>query len=192
MIQKIAAKYSYAFLDDLKQEDKQAQSVVSAAPNKPAYNIDDSNVNVWIFQANPERYDILNALADPEVLQRYTWQVNQHKERIKKGDMGLVWMSGKEAGIYGVADIVSNPEISGETAAEEVYWIDDKDKGKKILRVTLTNRILLINSPIYRHELKADERLDHLSILKMPQGTNFPVAPDEWRVIKDLINARIK
>lgn len=192
MIQKIAAKYSYTFLDDLRQEDKQAHPVVTGAMNKAAYNVDDSFANVWIFQADPKRYDILNALSDPEILQKYTWQVNQHKKRIKKGDIALVWMSGKEAGIYGVAEIVSNPEIMGETPAEEKYWIDDKDKGTKTLRVTLINRMLLINGPVYRHELKSIEGLEHLSILKVAQGTNFPVAPDEWRVIKDLINAGIK
>jgi hypothetical protein len=191
MIQKIAAKYKYTFLDQLEQEDKQVPPIVTATTSKAASNSDDSLTNVWIFQADPKRYDILNALSDPEV-QHFGWQVNQHKKDIKKGDVALIWMSGKDAGIYSVADIASNPAIIGETPAEAKYWVDDKDRGIESLGVLLENRVVLINEPIYRDELKQIAILKRLSILNMARGTNFPVAADEWQAIKALINTRSK
>jgi len=187
LIQKVANKYNYKFLDDLKQQDNKMQPVISPKINTEDFQIDDSPVNVWVFQANPTRYDIFNALSDPEV-QRYHWQVNQNINKIKKGDIALIWMSGKEAGIYAVAEIASNPSKMGESPAEEKYWLSNEDRGVERLRVELINKTVLINSPVYRYELKAIEELKNLSILRVAQGTNFPVAPAEWYVIKELID----
>jgi hypothetical protein len=83
LIQKVAAKYNYTFLDDLKEEDKKALPVLSPEINRSDFEINDSLVNTWIFQADPKRYDILNALSDPEV-QRHNWQVNQQKRRSRR------------------------------------------------------------------------------------------------------------
>ncbi len=191
LIQKVATKYNYTFLDDLKGENPKRPSVMSAEITRTDFNIESSLVNTWIFQANPQRYDILNALADPAV-QRYNWFVSRHKSKIKKGDVGLIWMSGNDAGIYAVAEIISDPAIMGETPAEDKYWINNEDRGKNKMRVELINKIVLINSPVFRHELKSIEGLRDLSILRIPRGTNFPVTLHEWNVIKGLINSRIK
>jgi predicted RNA-binding protein with PUA-like domain len=191
LIQQVANKYNYKFIDDLKQQDNKTQPVISQKINTQDFQIDDSLVNVWVFQANPTRYDVFNALSDPEV-QRHHWQVNQNINKIKKGDIALIWMSGKEAGIYAVAEIASDPSIMGDTPAEEKYWLSNEDKGVERLRVELINKTVLINRPVYRYELKAIEELKNLSILRVAQGTNFPVSPIEWYVIKELIDNKIK
>lgn len=191
LIQKIASKYNYTFLDDVKQQDYKESPVITHKTNTAKLQIDDTFVNIWMFQANPSRYDVLNALSDPGI-QKHHWQVNQHKRKIKKGDIALIWMSGKEAGIYAVAEIASDPSIMGEPTAEEKYWMSSDDKGVKRLRVNLINKAVLINNPIYRHKLKEIEQLKNLSILKVAQGTNFPVTLDEWSVIKELIDNRMK
>ena len=191
LIQKVAAKYNYTFLDDLKEEDKKALPVLSPEIIRSDFEINDFLVNTWIFQADPKRYDILNALSDPEV-QRHNWQVNQQKTKIKKGDIALIWVSGKEAGIYAIAEIITNPAITGEPPAEDKYWIGNENRGQKRLRVELINKFVLINRPVFRHELRAIEALKNMSILRVAQGTNFPVTPSEWNIIKELINTRIK
>jgi len=146
LIQQVANKYNYKFLDDLKQQDNKTQPVISPKINTKDFQIDDSLANVWVFQANPNRYDVFNALSDPDV-QRHHWLVNQNINKIKKGDIALIWMSGKEAGIYAVAEIASNPSIMGEPSSEEKYWLSRDDKGVERLRVELINKIVLINSP---------------------------------------------
>jgi len=190
LIQQVATKYNYKFLDDLKENDNKTQFVISPKINAKDFQIEDALVNVWVFQANPNRFDIFNALSDPEV-QRHRWQVNQNINKIKKGDIALIWMSGKEAGIYAVAEIASDPSIMGEPPTEEKYWLSNEDKGVQRLRVELINKTILINNPVYRHELKAIEALKNLSILRVAQGTNFPVSTAEWYVIKELIDNKI-
>jgi len=159
-IQKIASKYNYTFMDDVRQKDNKESPAENQKTNMRKLQIDDTLVNIWMFQANPSRYDVLNALTDPEI-QRYHWQVNQHTREVKKGDIALIWMSGKEAGIYAVAEIASDPSIMGEQQAEEKYWLSSDDKGVKRLRVDLINKAVLINNPIFRHQLKEIEQLKH-------------------------------
>ena len=143
--------------------------------------------SVWIFQANPNRYDILNALGDP-ALQSQCWQVNQHKDRIKLGDLALIWMSGREAGIYAVTEVTSEPTVMSDLPGEEKYWVNEEDRGAQRLKVMVTIRENLINHPVYRHQLLDAEGLKNLSILKFWQGTNFPVSDVEWGVIRKMIN----
>ena len=58
-----------------------------------------SAVNAWIFQANPKDYLLQKALEDDEIGDIIHWRVRQHKNEIAKGDIGIVWLSGKDAGI---------------------------------------------------------------------------------------------
>lgn len=102
LITSIARKYNYRFLD----EDKNEQTLnVDAKERKHAEPIPfdaKREERVWIFQTNPNRYDILNALSDLSY-NKETWLVNQYQNEIKQGDIALIWMSGnKDGGIYAV------------------------------------------------------------------------------------------
>jgi len=175
----VAEKYGYAFSDDQKSFKKE-----SLQPKKPNTNDD---INVWIFQANPKKYDILNALNDEDIGDTVHWAVNQHKNKIKKGHLGLIWMSGKEGGIYAVTRIESNPIINVENEAEKKYWSDSSTYKENVLRVKMTILKRLFNPPLFRDELKNIPEVSQLSILRFSQGTNFPVSDSEWEAISRLI-----
>ena len=51
--------------------------------------------HVWIFQANPKRYDIQGELADNNIREG-TWLVSNYKDQISEGDIGLIWVAGRE------------------------------------------------------------------------------------------------
>ena len=176
----LAKKYNYKFLDDAGQN----ETGESKPKDKPVVLKKDSNI--WIFQANPERWDFINALLDP-ALDETSWTVNQHQKEIRQGDIALIWMSGKEAGIYAVAEVISNPIFMIDTPEEEKYWLREEDKGKSRLGVKIKIIKKLINNPILREELKNIEELRGLSILKFSQGTNFPVTQSEFSVINQKI-----
>jgi len=72
-IMAVASKYNYRFLDSAKPEMLQTYQQVIQKMNVEA---ETAQRRVWIFQANPHRYDILNALAD-EGLTEKVWLVNQ-------------------------------------------------------------------------------------------------------------------
>lgn len=174
----IAAKYNYQFLD--------------SNPKVPATILEDFNLihetrRVWIFQANPKRYDILNALTDEGIGPIKHWLVNQHKNEIAKGHLGLIWLSGSEGGIYALAEIVSDPQLLYDLDEESKYWTDSKDKGKNKLRVQMKILKNMLNRPILKKELRDTPGLKDLSIFRQSQGTNFSIRADEWEIIKKKI-----
>jgi len=180
LITKLAEKYKYTFLDD------REKSIASI--NKIGFdtlNTDNTDNSVWIFQGNPQRYDILNALSDIKIGNTIHWLINQHKNNITKGHIGLIWMSGKDAGIYAITRIETSPKLLEENTDERKYWIDSSEK-KIALRVKMTIIKRLMNKPILKKQLLQNTALKDLSILRYYQGTNFPVSDNEWKIISKL------
>ncbi|MCX6163681.1 MAG: EVE domain-containing protein [Ignavibacteriae bacterium] len=177
LINQMAQKYNYAFINSEKK--KSISEIDYQLP---------SSEKIWIFQANPERYDILNALSDEEIGVDMHWLVNQYKTEILKGHIGIIWLSGKEAGIYAITEIVTDPKIMGEPEAERKYWTDSSDKVGKKLRVKMKIVRNLLNKPIKKERIRNTKGLQHLSVLSYYRGTNFPVRLEEWIIIKDMIN----
>ncbi|MDY6985649.1 MAG: endonuclease NucS [Candidatus Thermoplasmatota archaeon] len=191
----VAKEHSYLFLDEIKPEIKSEYLDKTIKIDK---EVSVGGSNVWIFQANPKTYDILNALSSKEELgeENDMWSVSRFKDRIHKGDTALIWMSStspksNDAGIYAVAEITSNPEYMKSTSK---FWIseDDFKKQQNNLWVRLKYKLIFANNPIFREELKSIDELKNMLIFKQPQGTNFPVTQEEWRVISDLIKKRIQ
>ena len=55
------------------------------------------------------------------------------------------------------------------------------------LRVRMSVAKRLTNAPLFRKAIKDIKGLEGLSILKNPQGTNFPVSNAEWKIISEQI-----
>jgi hypothetical protein len=49
-----------------------------------------ANTKMWIFQANLQKYDLLGALADPE-LENDVWKVSRYQFAINSGYLALIW-----------------------------------------------------------------------------------------------------
>ena len=98
-ISELAKKYDYAFIDDRSSFVKHVPLKIGNISSTTNCS-DDETITVWIFQGNPQKYDILNALSDNDLGNSIHWLVNQHRNKIEKGHLGLILMSGPEAGIY--------------------------------------------------------------------------------------------
>jgi len=61
----------------------------------------------WLFQGNPKYYRIIDAIRDFEQM---PWLVTRYGKDMVPGDGVLVWVSGKEAGIYAIAEIIESPK----------------------------------------------------------------------------------
>lgn len=135
----------------------------------------------WIFQGNPKLYRVLDAIRDFE---RLPWSANQHKDEISPGDGVLIWLSGQDAGIYAIAEVLEVPK-KWEKLPDIGYWIDSsqfKDKPYCLIRFTTK----MLEKPLRRTILKEDPVLSSFSILKMAQGTNFPITTEQWRRVFEI------
>ncbi len=184
-ISDVARKYGYSFLDDNAETSSISPQALLAEPQSP-YSAQSDEISVWIFQANPKRYDVLNALSDKDIGNSAHWLVNQHRSRIQRGHLALIWMSGAESGIYALARIECDPQILRDNPAERKYWTNSSDS-EEAMRVRLSILKRFVNNPIRRSKLRNIPGLEKLSILRQFQGTNFPVRDEEWRIISQLM-----
>ena len=129
--------------------------------------------DVWIFQAVPENYDILDEVPERLAKRRIgdDWQVTHFASQMRIGELVLLWRSGLTAGIYGTAQIETVPDrVGGKTRVDLRFFP-------------------LLEQPVLKSTLLKDPLLKNLSILRSARGTNFEVTPEEWEKLKHLVGA---
>jgi MoxR-like ATPase len=138
---------------------------------------------VWIFQANPRIFDLEARLeevekAGPEADSIEEWTVSRYESRMQPGDIALIWKAGQNAGIYATAEFTGTffdrpPELSSTKESE---------------RATELRYTGVLSQPIFKEELLKHPVLRHMQIIRIPQGTNFPVTEDEWTALQPMLS----
>lgn len=136
----------------------------------------------WLFQGNPKYYRLLQAIGDRDEL---PWLVTRYGKEIEVGDRVLVWMAGPEAGIYAIAEVSKAPEIYAELPDAE-YWLKPNQAKLDKPRAQLKFLRKLLGQPLRRHELKQDQILRNLLVIRAPNSTNFRVTPEQWQRVCSL------
>ncbi len=144
--------------------------------NKPA-----AAARAWIFQANPQYYDLENAL---ESLKQIEWLVAQYRNEIREGDRVYLWESGDNAGVLASAVVIQGPtEMSLD--ADEFVRDPSKFSGPQIRAVVRVDRVL--RTRLLRRDLMRDNVLKDLSILRFANATNFNVTAEQAKRLDELI-----
>lgn len=139
---------------------------------------------VWIFQANPKFYRILEAL---QSLDRIQFLTNRYKDRIQVGDIVLLWISGKYAGIYAQARVVEGVADRNSDGDDAAFWVDPSGGTTIRPRVVLAIEKRFLGNPLLKTTIAATQGLGSLMILRQPNGTNFPVDDDAWELLQSLL-----
>ncbi|MFN4014231.1 MAG: EVE domain-containing protein [Reyranella sp.] len=130
----------------------------------------------WIFQCNPDRFDIDGYLT--QNVGQLSWLVARYKDDIGVGDTVYLWRSGEDAGIVSEAEVIGPVETRLDDPEAQPFWIGGDAGLEPSPRVRMAlKRVANRREVIQRSWLKEDHQLRDLSIIKMPTGTNFPVAP---------------
>jgi len=138
----------------------------------------------WIFQGNPEYYDVAWAIESSDTV---TWAVNQYPKQIKKDDRAYIWISGPKGGIVASGTILCDPETR-EINTRDPFARGEPLKTGPYLAVDIRIDRKLIKNPVPRSLLLADERTKRLEILTYPGATNFRVTKGQEDVIESVIN----
>ncbi|MDA3887181.1 MAG: EVE domain-containing protein [Candidatus Delongbacteria bacterium] len=136
--------------------------------------------NYWVFQANPKVYKVVEALNDNAVS---TWSVKAHKDKIQKGDKGIIWITGSNPGCYGVFEVTSNVYDDYDDQDQEKYYIED-GVNVKATRVRFKITHNLSRNPIIKEQISEYPELNDLKIGN--QGTNFSATKIEFDTIKKI------
>lgn len=136
---------------------------------------------IWIFQANPAKYAILDSLrTEPEEY----WNLRQHANEVALGDRVVIWLSGKQSGVYAVGTVVASPVDMADSPSGQTRWSDKKAGTRVIPRVLVRYDRTFLGCPLYKDFIACDPDLWQLEILRRPIGTNFPVTAMEWRALQ--------
>jgi HNH endonuclease/EVE domain len=140
-------------------------------------------MRTWIFQSNPDDYDIDGYLASrpPEVV----WLVTRYASEITPGDRVYLWRNqGKQqalAGIIAEAIVTTAPSLRGEDHYGIRFWrapdtraTTPRDRAAMRLIKVASNREI-----IRRDWCVEDPVLSELPNLRMQAGTNYQISPEQ-------------
>ncbi len=141
---------------------------------------DNEKINYWLFQGNPDTYDIVAALKN-NVLK--TWRVKNHKDKIKKNDKVILWGTGYKSGCYALCTISSNIELKANYSDDFSYYKDGRENVPKE-RVELRIDFNLSETPILKEELLLLPEFENFK--GGNQGTNFTATKELFEKIKHI------
>ena len=138
---------------------------------------------VWIFQANPQLFDLLDFLTEPSTQPGDvdSWLLRKHADEVSDGDTVLLWTAGENAGIYATGTIVGESFMRDREDWEPA----DAPPESRAIRYRLER--ILLDRPVLRRDLMNHPVLKDLSVIRQPQGTNFPVTEQQWEALRPLI-----
>jgi hypothetical protein len=140
-------------------------------------------MRTWIFQGNPDDYDIDGYLASRP--SQVVWLVTRYANEILAGDRVYLWRNQGQAksvaGIIAEAIITEPPRLRDEDPEGIAFWREISDRGTapqvradmRLLRVASRKEVLR------RDWMLDDPILKDLPNLKMQAGTNYKVSPDQ-------------
>jgi hypothetical protein len=136
----------------------------------------------WIFQANPERYDVLADLRAGPITGG--WSIARHQDELAAGEPAGLWVSGRHAGIYALGRIA--PGAQFEAPAGE-GWLHPEDRDTTMRFQPIEFDELLLDNPITKDELRSDARFATARIISQPFAANpFLTTNEEWKAIEEL------
>lgn len=122
----------------------------------------------WLFQGNPERYDLRERLVAGEI---EAWSVTRYASRIQEGDTVWFWRA-RERALYGWGVVEEAPARTSQ--------------GDIRCRVRYLERF---DPPISVEAIQGDPVLASLMVLRAPQGTNFRVTAEESAFLVSLVES---
>jgi hypothetical protein len=137
----------------------------------------------WIFQSNPKYYDLIGAMRN---LKEMTWLVMQNKNRVHAGNSVFLWEAGENAGVVGVATVMTEPSQMAEREDGKPYAKDQSKFAGLQTRVILrVDRVL--ESRLARRELAKDGVLQTLGVITFPNATNFALTAEQTQRLEELL-----
>ena len=136
---------------------------------------------IWLFQANPTKYRILEALEEKDA---DYWNLNQHAAQVSVGDRVLIWVCGDAAGIYAVGTVTTIPTVMPDTPEGEPFWRPPSSGSQPRPRVLVRFDQKLLDQPLRKAFLQTDLVLAGLRVLHQPRATNFVVTQEQWEALQ--------
>ena len=145
-------------------------------------------MRTWIFQGNPDVFDIEGYLGASSGL--ITWTVARYADQISPGDTVYVWQSkgqdSGQAGILAEGTITEYPRVQKDDALSADFWKQAPALEEAVRVKIRLNRIASKKEVLKREWMKDDSVLRNMLIMKQAAGTNFPMEEVEAKRLRQL------
>jgi hypothetical protein len=144
----------------------------------------------WIFQGNPNTFDIDSYLRDGNG--DVVWLVKQHAREISVGDTVFLWRSEGNrqlpGGVIAELRVIEPVSVQTDDPASLRYWREPvPEASSEAPRVRMRLLRLASKREVLKREWLTDDAvLKTLLIVRQPAGTNFPVESTQERRLRDL------
>ena len=124
----------------------------------------------WLFKTEPDDYSYADLEHDGRTIWdgvKNNWALKNLRE-VKKGDQALIYHTGKERAVAGVAKVVSDPYPDPEAGDPKLVVVDVVPAGAWPQPVTLA-------------AIKADPAFSDFALVRFSRLSVMPVSPAIWQ-----------
>lgn len=129
----------------------------------------------WLFKTEPDDYSYTDLEHDGHTIWdgvKNNWALKNLRE-VKKGDQALIYHTGKERAVAGVAEVVSDPYPDPEAGDSKLVVVDVVPAGAWPQPVTLAS-------------IKADSAFSDFALVRFSRLSVMPVSPATWRRLEKM------
>lgn len=132
----------------------------------------------WLFKTEPNEY----SFSDLEHEKKTVWDgvVNnlalKNLREVRLGDEILIYHSGDEKAIVGIAEAISDAYPDPNEVDEKVVVVNLKPK-RRLAR------------PLALSEIKTIDELSDFDLVRLPRLSVMPVSTDQWTILQDTLKA---
>ena len=126
----------------------------------------------WLFKTEPSCY----SFADLERDKKTTWDgINnnlalKYLRQVKKGDLALIYHTGDEKSVVGVAEVIAEPYVDPRVNDAKMIVVDIRPKHKLAKQMSLS-------------EIKQNQSLKDFLLVKMSRLSVMPVTEAQWKIL---------
>lgn len=131
-------------------------------------------MNYWLFKSEPSVWSWDDQVARGDTGEEWdgvrNYQARNFMREMKVGDLGFFYHSQKEKSVVGIVEVCAAAHPDSTTEDERWDCVDIK-------------AVAPFGTPVSLDEIKADERLGDMVLVKNSRLSVQPVTADEWRII---------
>ena len=128
----------------------------------------------WLFKSEPSTWSWDDQVAKGDAGEEWdgvrNYQARNHMREMSIGDRGFFYHSQKDKSVVGIVEVIA--EVHPDSTTDDERWecVDIK-------------AIEAVPTPVTLEQVKSDERLSDMVLVKNTRLSVQPVTEDEWRII---------
>jgi len=128
----------------------------------------------WLFKSEPSTWSWQNQIDKGDQGEEWdgvrNYQARNFMREMKTGDLGFFYHSQKEKSVVGIVEVIAEAHTDSTTDDERWECVDLK-------------AVKTVPTPVTLDQIKADERLENMVLVKNSRLSVQPVSEAEWTVI---------